>query len=127
MGNRKIPAVEGRNLLRDIVKNLTSWEQDLTKISSNARAYYLKIIKNEGSLWNPPRISINTIHAVKGGEADYVAVRPDMTRRTYEGSLDNPDSEGRVFYVAATRAKKGLWLAFPASYYAFDYGKRQRI
>lgn len=57
-----------------------------------------------------PKLAIGTIHSVKGGEADHVYVLTEMSRRTYQGYMDNPDSERRVFYVAATRAKG--YLAF---------------
>lgn len=80
---------------------------------------YLKLLTNYnfyrnydiGDLLKPPTIKLMTIHQAKGMEADTVYVLPDMSRRTYNSYLINPDNEHRLFYVAATRAKKNLiWL-----------------
>ena len=57
-----------------------------------------------------PQILISTIHQVKGGEADNVALLLDSTRRTVLNIYDNIDDELRVLYVGVTRAKKNLFL-----------------
>jgi hypothetical protein len=78
------------------------------------RKYLKRIVKRFGlaSLSEKPRVEISTIHGAKGEEADHVATSVSMTRRTYQEYNDNPDGENRVFYVAATRAKKTLiWIA----------------
>lgn len=55
-------------------------------------------------------IYVGTIHSVKGGEADNVAVVLDMSRRSYMGIYEDIDDELRCLYVAVTRAKKCLYL-----------------
>ena len=60
-----------------------------------------------------PRIRLATIHGSKGGEADHVVLLPDMARRTHEEMLVQPEDEARVWYVAATRARRQLTLVKP--------------
>jgi superfamily I DNA/RNA helicase len=57
-----------------------------------------------------PFLLLSTTHRVKGGEADYVVVFLDCTRRVSENMLLNIDEELRVLYVACTRARTGLYL-----------------
>jgi superfamily I DNA/RNA helicase len=57
-----------------------------------------------------PFVLLSTTHKVKGGEADYVAVFLDCTRKVMENATRNIDEELRVLYVACTRAKVGLYL-----------------
>jgi len=59
-----------------------------------------------------PRVTIGTIHSVKGGEADHVYVFPDMSPAGMDNS--STDSIVRMFYVAMTRAKKTLHLCRPS-------------
>ena len=60
-----------------------------------------------------PQIFLETIHAVKGGEADNVLLLTDMSRRTYQNLQYEPDDENRVLYVGCTRAKKNLFILTP--------------
>ena len=73
----------------------------------------IKKLEELGELNKKPRITVSTIHGVKGGEADNVIILPDMANLSYKGFLDQPDNEHRVFYVAATRAKTNLYLHQP--------------
>ncbi|MPQ43085.1 AAA family ATPase [Clostridium tarantellae] len=59
-----------------------------------------------------PRIPIITVHQAKGLEYDTVIVSGviDGTFPFYNGDLDE---EGKLFYVAITRAKKRLILTYP--------------
>ena len=72
--------------------------------------YYRRILAGGEEIKKTPRVNISTIHGVKGGEADNVAVFDGMSYRTHRGFLKNKSDEHRVFYVAATRAKKNLHL-----------------
>jgi superfamily I DNA/RNA helicase len=67
-----------------------------------------------------PSILLSTTHRVKGGEADYVVVFLDCTRRVSDNMLVNIDEELRVLYVACTRAKAGLFLAASKGRYGLD-------
>ena len=59
-----------------------------------------------------PRIPIITVHQAKGLEYDTVIVAglTDGKFPLYNGDLDE---EGKLFYVAITRAKKRLILTYP--------------
>lgn len=59
------------------------------------------------------KVNISTIHAVKGGEADNIIIMQDITKPVKEQLETDPDSEHRVFYVAATRAKKNIIIVKP--------------
>ena len=76
--------------------------------ASYIEKYGLKKLE-EMCKWNPP-ILISTIHHVKGGEADNVAVMLDTTRRTQGNVFCDIDEELRILYVAVTRTKKNLFL-----------------
>lgn len=67
----------------------------------------------DNRLENSCDIEINTIHGTKGREADNVVILPDVTEITYKSMINDPDNEHRVFYVAATRAKKNLYVHAP--------------
>jgi DNA helicase-2/ATP-dependent DNA helicase PcrA len=72
--------------------------------------WYYEKIKN---LHEKPRITISTIHSVKGGEADNVLLVTDIPPGTKKEMVEKPDDEHRVFYVAATRARHNLYLLRP--------------
>jgi DNA helicase-2/ATP-dependent DNA helicase PcrA len=100
-------------LLKDTVarslKPLT-W-MDVLEITPRKREYYRACLANRESFNADPRITISTIHRVKGGEADHVVLIPDLTPNPYDEL--NTDDEQRVLYVAVTRAKKSLTIIQP--------------
>ena len=80
--------------------------------------YVRDIIKNKTDI-HKCNVYIGTIHSVKGGECDNVVMLLDITK-SVKNNLDvNPDSEHRVFYVGATRAKKTLTIVNSTS--KFEY------
>ena len=79
------------------------------------REYLRAVLRRKESLLKPPRITVSTVHQVKGGEADHVLLRTDMAYSCYREWIRNPDSESRVFYVAATRAKQALHVLYARS------------
>ena len=91
------------------------WFDALKKIPLDKREYYLSVLRRGYRLQDAPKVLINTIHGVKGGEADNVALITDMTNRSYEGMQRNADNEHRVFYVGATRARQNLHIVQPQS------------
>lgn len=94
-----------------LVKNTVSWESALDKVPSS-RSIYLRsiMLRNKKELSQEPRIKLSTIHGAKGGEADHVMLLTDLSRKADDSFLRNRDSERRVFYVGATRAKKSLHI-----------------
>lgn len=96
------------------------WHESLDRISIEEKEYVLAARRRGESLSAKPRIKISTIHGAKGGEADNVLLLTDMAPRTYRESLNNPDDEARVWYVAATRAKHTLNIMQPSSQYFYE-------
>jgi superfamily I DNA/RNA helicase len=77
---------------------------------SQEKALYFRDLVSRKVNTKDIKINISTIHAVKGGEADNVILCTDITRNVAANLRNNPDSEHRVFYVGATRAKKRLYV-----------------
>lgn len=93
------------------------WHDALTKISTEKIAYYLNILRKGEKLTAEPRININTIHGVKGGESDNVVLLTDISRKSYESPQDQ---ENRVLYVGLTRTKNNLHLVQPNTEYFYQ-------
>lgn len=75
--------------------------------------YIRKLLKNKADFEAEPKIHVNTIHGVKGAEADNVVLLTDATAavcRAYSKSRETLDSELRVLYVGCTRAKQNLHI-----------------
>ena len=95
------------------------WHDALDGIALNIREYYRMILRSGRKLSDHPTIRIGTIHSVKGGEADNVALLTDMSQRTFRNYQKFPDDENRVFYVGMTRARHRLLLLDARSPNAF--------
>lgn len=89
------------------------------EIPTEKKLYYRKLIKNKVDL-KTCNIKVNTIHSVKGAEADNVILLLNVSGAVYKNIQQNPDSEHRVFYVGATRARKNLYVLFPDQKYYYD-------
>lgn len=74
-----------------------------------------------GTFFNGPDINISTIHSVKGDEADNVVIMSDISRAVASQLDIDEDSEHKVFYVAATRAKKRLFIVYPQTKLYYPY------
>lgn len=97
------------------------WFDDFN-IPIEDKLYYDKLIKNKVNI-NKCNIHINTIHGVKGGEADNVVLKLDLTKRVYENfnrSVENYNSELRCLYVALTRTKNTLYIVQSKSKFGYD-------
>lgn len=90
-----------------------NWMDALTAIPPEQREYLRACIANKEPLMDKPRITVSTIHRVKGGEAEHVVLMPDLSMNPWK-SL-NTDGEQRVLYVAVTRASKTLTIVRPQS------------
>jgi DNA helicase-2/ATP-dependent DNA helicase PcrA len=99
----------------------TLWRHALDRITGAEEDYVVMALKRGEKMLGEPRIRINTIHGVKGGEADNVAILTDMSYRTHLESEKDPDSEHRVWYVAVTRAKQNLFLIAPNGRYFYQF------
>ena len=96
------------------------WHEALVRIPIEEREFYISLLRKGESLTKEPRISIGTIHSAKGGEADNVMLISDMSARTWNGFQTDPDSEHRVWYVGATRARQNLNIIQPTSRMAYE-------
>jgi superfamily I DNA/RNA helicase len=97
------------------------WHEALEGIDLDTRAYYLSIMHSGRKITETPKVTIQTVHGVKGGEADHVILLPDMSKRTYEQYQKNAAEETRVAYVAVTRAKRKLSIVLPSSQRYYPY------
>lgn len=106
--------------LNDLIslKSTPDWMSAIVMSESEQR-YYRSIKRRGESLIEKPRITVSTIHAQKGGEADHVALFTDMSPKSYETYTRNPSSEARVFYVGASRAREKLFIFDPKTYANF--------
>ena len=88
---------------------------------------FIRLLKRYGQdqLDSPPQIIIDTIHSVKGGEADHVIVSAkndyasDFNRKNKQDKID----ELKVYYTGFTRAKKTLHLLSSDYHYNYPVGK----
>ena len=79
--------------------------------------YIRRMRENGEKLNSKPRITLSTIHGVKGGEQDNVVLLTDLSRNTQKNYEQNPDDENRLFYVGATRTRNHLHIIRPKDIY----------
>lgn len=89
------------------------WHEAFRMLSPTTLAYYANVLRNGFKLDAKPTVTISTIHAIKGGEADHVFLAPDVTRAVANETRVDADAETRVWYVAATRARSTLTIGDP--------------
>lgn len=87
--------------------------------TNDATAYYRDLIRCHCDM-HDRKLTVNTIHGVKGGEADNVVLMLDFTKSVGLNLERNPDSELRCLYVAVTRAKRRLHIVYSSSAQGFD-------
>ncbi len=122
MGIRKRTDKERIYVLQDTGLEPGIWHEKLTHIPAAEREFYIAARRQGETLIGEPRIKINTIHAVKGGEADNVLMLTDMASRSYKYMQQYPDDEARVFYVGMTRARQNLHLIQPQTSLYYEIG-----
>lgn len=122
MGIRKRTDKERIYELKDTGLEPGIWHEKLVYIPAAEREFYISARRQGETLTGEPRIKINTIHAVKGGEADNVLMLTDMASRSYKYMQQYPDDEARVFYVGMTRAKQNLHLIQPQTRLFYEIG-----
>ena len=108
--------------------NLRGWAnprelkgKNKTKISGR-EVDYIRRMKDKGysGKHGNKRIVVDTIHRVKGGEADEVVLLLDCTRAVQENMLKNLDEELRILYVAMTRCRNKLHVVYSSSSTSYD-------
>ena len=97
-----------------------SWFRGNLLSSANPQAYDfpINVIQTQGlqGLKELPKITIGTIHSVKGTEADVVYVFPDLSLKGRGEWFGEPEDQAgvyRLFYVGFTRARESLIICRP--------------
>jgi ATP-dependent DNA helicase UvrD/PcrA len=87
----------------------------LLKITDDNRRYFMTMIRHFGTdiLDMEPNLRVGTIHSVKGREADHVIINTNLTKKTSDALLADPDPEHRLFYVGITRARDNITIIQP--------------
>jgi superfamily I DNA/RNA helicase len=93
------------------------WFESFDSAPRKKMRYIRRMRENGEELNSAPRITLSTIHGVKGGEQDNVVLLTDLSRNTQRNYEQNPDDENRLFYVGATRTKKHLHIIRPKDIY----------
>ena len=81
---------------------------------------WMKEKEYKRNLVKDKRITLDTIHRVKGGEADVVVLMLDNTPAVRANLLANPDEELRVLYTGMTRARHDLHIVLSKQYVSYD-------
>ena len=81
---------------------------------------WMKGKEYERNLVKDKRITLDTIHRVKGGEADVVVLLLDSTPAVKTNLLMNPDEELRVLYTGMTRARHDLHIVLSKQHVSYD-------
>jgi len=76
------------------------------------KIYFENVVKNGTNMDEDPRILIDTIHSIKGDEADHILLyeKSSYAASIYRKNSKAVSSEYRVWYVGVTRAKKNLHI-----------------
>ena len=93
------------------------WYESFDNAPEKKVRYIRRMRENGEELNKSPRITLSTIHGVKGGEQDNVVLLTDLSNNTQRNYEKNPDDENRLFYVGATRAKDHLHIIRPKDIY----------
>ena len=95
------------------------------KFKDKDKKYFQKLMSEGVDLSQPPKIIIDTIHQVKGGEADNVVLASKCNFPSHfdKKNLADKVKELRVWYTGATRSKSTLHLLGTYHQYNFPLGK----
>ena len=103
------------------------WEVLKRNFKDNQVSYFVQLLKNYGQkiLSKSPNIIIDTIHSVKGGEANNVLI---YSKTNYASSFDKKNreeksDEKRVYYTAVTRARDTLHILSTDFHFNYPIGK----
>ncbi len=92
------------------------WYKAFAGLDTNTENYIRNMLSKKEKINQIPRITLSTIHAAKGGEADNVLLLPDISKSAVDNNDRDPDELHRSFYVAVTRAKQSLHILEPRNY-----------
>ena len=96
------------------------WEVALNELFEEDIKKIHKLTDAGEDLSRAPRISLSTIHGVKGNERENVVVHTELSGAAFEDYQKNPDDTHRLFYVACTRTEDNLYIIEPQRKKAYD-------
>jgi DNA helicase-2/ATP-dependent DNA helicase PcrA len=100
---------QSQGLLTDVI-----WHEALTKIGDHQRDYIRAVLRRGTKITGRAPIRLSTIHGAKGGEADNVLLRMDLSTKFVKDSVFSSDDLNRLLYVGITRSRKTLHIVLPA-------------
>lgn len=110
--------IQGPHAQSALAADLSWYADQLLDSKAKPFSYPIEVARARGAdvLDAEPRIIVGTVHSVKGGEADVVAVFPDISVEAARGSFHGAgrDAIRRVFYVAVTRARARVVVCAPS-------------
>jgi len=100
--------------------------ENMTGAATKKAQYPLSVLRKHTyeKVYAGPKLTVGTIHSVKGGEADVVVLFPDLSLSGYQEWTkggESKDSVIRLFYVGITRARETVILCQPASSMAIQW------
>jgi DNA helicase-2/ATP-dependent DNA helicase PcrA len=123
-----ISLIRDEAMLEPILSGDIAWYRSMLTPAQERQGrceYPAAIVERHGvqALAAEPRITVGTIHSVKGGEADVVYVAPDLSPAGYDTYQDSGarDQTIRLMYVAMTRARETLVLCAPMGSRAVEW------
>jgi superfamily I DNA/RNA helicase len=102
------------------LKTESEWDEALDEVGDEDIKKIKKLIRSGEDLNKNPRISISTIHGVKGNERENVVVITDLAGAAFIDYEKDPDDTHRLFYVACTRTEKNLYIIEPQTKKAYN-------
>ena len=102
------------------LKTEAEWDEALDEVGDEDIKKIKKLIRSGEDLNKNPRISISTIHGVKGNERENVVVITDLAGAAFIDYEKDPDDTHRLFYVACTRTEKNLYIIEPQTKKAYN-------
>ena len=113
--------------LPDEAKALSWWQILQRNFKPEQVNYFVRLLKRYGqkTLDDSPKIIIDTIHSVKGGEADNVLLysKTNWPSAFSNKNLEEQSDEKRVYYTGATRARDTLHLLSTDHRYNYPMGE----
>ena len=102
------------------LKTEAEWHVALDQVLKTDIRKILNLIEAGEDLNKNPRISISTIHGVKGNERENVVVTTDLSGAAFIDYEKDPQDSHRLFYVACTRTEKNLYIIEPQTKKAYN-------
>jgi superfamily I DNA/RNA helicase len=96
------------------------WYEALDELGDQDIKKILKLMDSGEDLTKEPRISVSTIHGVKGNERENVVVHTELSAAAFDQYQKDPDDTHRLFYVACTRTENNLFIIEPQRKNAYD-------